>query len=96
VKIRDTIKDWASLSWGGSFAGLDRIDLPNPGTTVIKNVIVLVDRIRIEAEADNRPVSDKRPVSVTVSPENAIFDRVVVALKSAIGKTLNDAGDINV
>lgn len=96
MNIRDAIKDWASLSWGGSYAGLDRTGPANPETTVIKNVIVLGDRIRIEAEADNRPVSDKRPVSVPVSPEKAIFDRVVTALKSAIGKTLNDAGNISI
>jgi hypothetical protein len=96
MKIQDAIKNWTTLTWGGSYAGLDRIDLPNQDTTLIKNVIVLADRIRIEAEADNRFVSDKRPVHVTLSPEKTIFDRVVTALKSAVGKTLKDAGDISI
>ena len=96
MKIRDAIKDWGNLSWGGSYAGLGRIGPPKLETTIIRNVIVLRDKIRFEAEAENHPASDKRPVSTIVSPEKPIFDRVATALKSAIGKTLNDAGNINI
>jgi hypothetical protein len=101
MEIRDAIKDW-QLMWGGSFAGLDRIGSLDPETTVIEDVQVIPDnkdnRIRtivVRAQADNRPVSDSRTVSAAFSPEQPIFDRVVTALKSAIGKTLNDAGNIN-
>lgn len=101
MKIRDAIKGWPNLNWGGSFAGLDRIGPPDPATTVIKNVSDRSDRngnkIRIDAEADNRPVSDKRPVgAIVVSNERALFDRVLAALKSAIGKTLDEAGDTEI
>lgn len=101
MKIRDAIKDWPNLNWGGSFAGSDRIGLPNPVTTVIKDVSDRSDRggnkIRIDVEEDNRPVSDKRPVSALVFfAEKAIFDRVFTPLRLAIGKTLNDAGNISI
>jgi len=101
MKIRDAIKDWPNLNWGGSFAGSDRIDPPDPATTVIKDVSDRSDRggnkIRIDAEADNRPISDKRPVDAVVFfPEKEMFDRAFIALKSAIGKTLNDGGNITV
>ena len=101
MKIRDAIKDWPNLNWGGSFAGLDRIGPPDPATTVINDVSDRSDRdgnkIRIDAEADNRPASDKRPVGALVLfAEKATFDKVFTTLKSAIDKTLNAAGNINI
>jgi hypothetical protein len=80
---------------------MDRIGLPDPATTVIKNVSNRSDRtgnkIRIDAEANNRPVSGERPVGALVSiAEKAMFDRTVTALKSAIGKSLDEAGDVDV
>ena len=101
MKIQDVINGWPYLNWAGSFAGLDRVGPPDPSTAVIKDVSDRSDRegnkIRIDAEADNRPVSDKRPVGAVVFfPEKAMFDRVFIALKSAIGKTLNDGGNITV
>jgi hypothetical protein len=103
MKIRDAIKHWPNLTWGGSYAGYDKTALPNPATTVIEDVQVIQDNkdnrirsIRVRGKADNRPVSDSRTVFASFSPEHAIFDRVVTALNSAIGKTLNDAGNINI
>jgi len=98
MKIRDAIKDWPNLNWGGSFAG---IGPPNPATTVIRDVSDRSDRdgnkIRIDAEANNRPFSDKQAVGALVFfAEKAIFDRVFTALKSTIGKTLKDAGNISI
>jgi hypothetical protein len=99
MRIRDVIKKWPHLNWGGS--GSDRIGLPNPTTTLIKDVSDVSDRqgnkIRIDAEADNQPVSDKLLIhAVVFFPEKAMFDRVFTALKSAIGKTLNDAENISI
>lgn len=101
MKIRDAIKGWPNLNWGGSYAGMDRIGLHDPATTIIKDVSNRSDRdgnkIRIDAEADNRPVSDKRPVGALVYfGDKAMFDKVFTALKSAIGKTLDDVGNIDV
>jgi hypothetical protein len=101
MKIRDAIKDWPNLNWGGSFASSDRIGPPNPATTVIKDVSDRSDRdghkIRIDAEANYRPVSDKQQVGALVFfAEKATFDRVFTALKSTIGKTLKDAGNISI
>ena len=101
MKIRDTIKGWPNLNWAGSFSGLDRIGPPDPATTVIKNVSNRSDRngnkIRIDAEANNRPASDRRPVGALVLvAEKATFKRILTTLKSAIGKTLDEAGDIDI
>ena len=98
MKIQDVIKGWPYLNWAGSFAGLDRVGPPDPATTVIKDVSDRKgNKIRIDAEADNRPVSDKRPIcAVVFLPDRAMFDRVFIALKSAIGKTLKDVGNITV
>jgi hypothetical protein len=101
MKIRDAIKKWPNLNWGGSFDGLDRTGSPDPATTVIKDVSDRSGRdgnkIWIDAEADNQPVSDKRPVGAIVFfRERAVFDRVFNALNSAIGKSLDEAGDVDV
>jgi len=101
MKIRDAIKDWPNLAWGGSYNGLDKIGLPDSATTVIKDVSGRSDRdgnkIRIAAAADNRPVSDKHPVDAMVLfAEKALFQKVFTTLKSAIGKTLDEVGDIDI
>jgi hypothetical protein len=111
MKIQDIIKDWGGLSWSGSYAGMDSIDSKNPSTTIIEDVQVMRDNkdnrilgIRLKAITDNRPVSDSRTVYVRIypehdlrlPPEDPIFDRLFTALKSAIGKTLNDAANINI
>jgi hypothetical protein len=101
MKIRDAIKNWPNLNWSGSFASSDRIGPPNPATTVIRDVIDRSDRdgnkIRIDAEANNRPFSDKQAVGALVFfADKALFDRVFTALKSTIGKTLNAAGNISI
>jgi hypothetical protein len=111
MKIQDLLKDWRSLSWSGTYAGMDRTDAPNAATTIIEDVQVMRDNkdkrilgISVKATADNRPVSDRRTVYLRIypehdlglPPEDPIFDRLVTALKSAIGKTLNDSGNINI
>jgi len=101
MKIRDAIKGWPNLAWGGSYDGLDRIGPPDSATTVIKDVSDRSDRggnkIRIDAEAVNRPASDKRPVGALVLfAEKATFDKVFTTLKSVIGKSLDEAGDVDV
>lgn len=100
MKISDAIK-WPPTVWMGSYAGADKIDKPNPTTTVIEDVQVIPDnkdnrirKIQLRAIADNYPVSATRTVSASISPPPEIFDRVTTALKAAIGKTLNDAGNI--
>lgn len=110
MKIQDLVKDWRSLSWSGS-TGMDRTDSPNPTTTIIEDVQIWRDNkdnrilgIHVTAIADNRPASDIRTLhlhlhaehDLSLSPDQAIFDRVVAALKSGTGKTLNHAGNITV
>jgi hypothetical protein len=111
MKIQDLIKDWRSLTWSGTRDGMDTRDLPNPATTIIEDVQEWrgnkdnrILGIVVTAIKDNRPVSDTLTVKLHLhaqhdlhlSPEQPIFDRLVTALKSAIGKTLNDAGNITV
>ena len=111
MKIQDLVKDWRSLSWSGSYTGMDRKDSPNPATTIIEDVQVWRDikdnrilGIHVMAIANNRPASDTRTLhlhlhaehDLSLSPDQAIFDRVVAALKSGTGKTLKDAGNITV
>lgn len=72
-----------------------------PRQPSIKNVSDRSDRngnkIRIDAKADNRPVSNERPVGALVSfAEKTMFKRIFTTLKSAIGKTLDEAGDIDI
>jgi len=110
MKIQDLIKDWRSLSRGASFTGMDRKDL-NPATTIVEDVQAWRDNkdnrilgIHVTVIADNRPASDTRTLhfylhaehDLSLSPDQAIFDRVVAALTSETGKTLNDAGNITV
>ena len=111
MKIQDLLKDCRSLSWSGSYACMDRRDAPNPATTIIEDVQVMRDNkdkrilgISVKAKADNRPVSDSCTVYVRIyaehdlrlSPEDPIFDRLVTALKSAVGKTLSNASNSNI
>lgn len=111
MKIQDLLKDWRSLSWSGTYDSMDKTDAPNAAITIIEDVQVMRDNkdkrilgISVKVAADNRPVSDSRTVYVHIYPEHdlglpsedPIFDRLVTALKSAIGKTLNDAGNINI
>ena len=110
MKIQDLLKDWWRLTWSGSYDGMDRRDPPNPATTIIEDVQVMRDNkdkrilgISVKATAHNLPVSDRRTVYVRIfpqhdlslSPEDPIFDRLVTALKSAIGKTLSNASNTN-
>ena len=111
MKIQDLVKDWQSLSWSGSYTGMDRKDSPNPATTIIEDVQVWRDikdnrilGIHVTAIANNRPASDTRTLhlhlhaehDLSLSPDQEIFDRVVAALKSGTGKTLNNAENITV
>jgi hypothetical protein len=102
MKISDAIEG-APTVWGGSYGGLDKIGELNPHTTVIEDIQVIQDnkdnrirRIQVRLKTDNRPASDSRTVYAYFSPEQEIFDGVVNALKSAIGKTWSDAGNISI
>jgi hypothetical protein len=45
-------------------------------------------------KVDNNVVSVTVPLRQIMPSEHAVFDKVVKGLKSAIGKTLNEAGEI--
>ena len=112
MKIQDLVKDWQSLSRSGTCAGMDRTtDSLNPTTTIIEDVQEWRNNkdntilgIVVTVKKDNRPVSETLTVRLHLradqhlhlSPEQPIFHRLVKALKSAIGKTLSDAGNIAV
>jgi len=101
MKIRDTIQDWLHLTWGGSYAGMDNLSV-DPATSVIKGVKVVQDRsgqksIKITVQkADNNSASVMIPLKQVIPCEQAVFDKVVKGLRSAIGKTLTDAGEISI
>jgi len=100
MTIRDTIQFWPHLTWGGSYAGMDNLSV-DPTTSVIKNVEVVQDRlsqksIRITIQkVDNNVASVTVPLKQVIPSEQAVFDKVVKGLKSAIGKTLNEAGGVS-
>jgi hypothetical protein len=99
MKIRDTIQHWGSLTWGGSYSGMDSFSVDS-ATSVIKAVEDVEDRfgqklIRITVQkADNNTASVTVPLKQVIPPEQVVFDKVVKGLKSAVGKTLNEAGEI--
>ena len=101
MTIRDTIQYWPNLTWGGSYAGTDNLSV-DPATSLIKGVEVIQDRfgqksIRITVQkADNNVASVTVPLKQVIPSEQAVFDKVVKGLKSAIGKTLNEAGEISI
>ena len=101
MKIRDTIQHWGSLTWGGSYSGMDSFSV-DPTTSLIKSVEVVEDRfgqksIRITVQkADNNVASVNVSVKQLIPSEQAVFDKVAKALKLAIGKTLNEAEEINI
>lgn len=101
MKIRDTIQHWANLTWGGSYSGTDSFSV-DPATSLIKGVEVAEDRfgqksIRIVVQkADNNVASVNVSVKQVIPSEQAVFAKVAKALKSAIGKTLNEAEEINI
>ncbi len=101
MKIRDTIQHWGSFTWGGSYSGMDSFSL-DPATSLIKGVEVFEDRfgqksIRIKVQkADNNVGSVTVPLKQVISSEQAVFDNISKVLKSAIGKTLNEAGEISI
>jgi hypothetical protein len=99
--IGDTIQHWGNLTWGGSYSGMDSFSV-DPAASLIKAVEVVQDRfgqksIRITVQkADNNVASVIVPLKQVIPSEQAVFDRVVKGLKSAIGKTLSEAGEISV
>jgi hypothetical protein len=101
MKIRDTIQHWASLTWGGSYSGMNSLSV-NPATSLIKSVEVVKDRfgqksIRMTVQkADNNVASVNIPLKQVIPSEQTIFEKVAKGLKSAIGKTLNEAGEISI
>ena len=101
MTIRDTIQHWGNLTWGGSYSGMDSFSV-DPATSLIKGVEVVQDRfgqksIRITVQkADKNIASVTVPLQQVIPSEQAVFDKVVKGLKSAIGKTLNEAGEISI
>jgi len=101
MKIRDTIQHWGSLTWGGSYSGMDSFSV-DPATSLIKSVEAVEDRfgqtlIRITVQkVDNNVASVTVPLNHVIPPEQAVFDKVVKGLKSAIGRTLNEAGGVSI
>jgi hypothetical protein len=101
MTIQDTIQHWGNLTWGGSYYGMDSFSV-DPATSLIKGVEIVQDRlgqksIRITVQkADNNVASVTVPLKQVIPSEQAVFDKVVKGLKSAIGKTLNEAGDISI
>ena len=101
MTIRDTIQFWPHLTWAGSYAGMDTLSV-DPATSVIKNVEVVQDRlsqklIRITVQkTDNNSASTIIPFNQIVPSDKAVFEKVVKGLKSAIGKTLNEAGGVSI
>lgn len=99
MKIRDTIQHWGNLTGGGSYSGMDSFSL-DPATSLIKGVKDVEDRfaqkfIRITVQkTDNNVASLTVPLKQVIPSEQAVFDKVLEGLKSAIGKTLNEAGEI--
>jgi hypothetical protein len=74
----------------------------DPATSVIKDVEVVQDRsgqksIRITVQkADNSSASTIVPLKQIIASEQAVFEKIVEGLKSAIGKTLNEAGGVSI
>jgi len=101
MTIRDAIQHWPNLTWGGSYAGMDNLFV-DPATSLIKGVEVIQDSfgqksIRIIVQKkDSNVASVTVPLMHVIPSEQAVFDKVVKSLKSAIGKTLNDAGKISI
>jgi hypothetical protein len=101
MTIRDTIQYWGNLGWGGSYSGIDSFSV-DPATSLIKDVEVVQDRfgqksIRITVQkADNNVASVTVPLKQVIPSEQTVFDKVVKGLKSAIGKTLKEAGEISI
>lgn len=101
MKIRDAIQHWGSLTWGGSYSGMDSLSV-DPATSLIKSAEVVEDRsgqksIRITVQkADNNVASVIVPLKQVVPSEQSVFDKISKGLRSAIGKTLNEAGEISI
>lgn len=101
MKIRHTIHNWPSLTWGGSYSGMNSFSV-DPATSLIKSVEVVEDRfgqksIRITVQkADNNIASANVPLKEVIPSQQAIFDKLAIGLRSAIGKTLNEAGEISI
>ena len=101
MKIRDTIQHWGSLAWGGSYSGMNSFSV-DPATSLIKGIETVQDRfgqksIRITVQkADNNVASVTIPLKQVIPSEQAVFEKVVKGLKLAIGKTLNEAGEISI
>jgi len=101
MTIQDTIQHWGNLGWGGSYSGMNSFSV-DPATSLIRGVEVVQDRfgqksIRITIQkADNNVASVTIPLKQVIPSEQAVFDKVVKGLKAAIGKTLNEAGEISI
>jgi hypothetical protein len=74
----------------------------DPATSIITDVEVIPDRlghksIRISVQkADTCSASTTLPFKQVIPSEQTVFDKVVKSLKSAIGKTLDEAGGISI
>jgi len=97
MTIRDAIQSWPHLTWGGSFAGGDTLSV-DAATAIIKDVQIVQNksgkksiRITVQKADGNSALAVVPPEQISPS-ESDLSNRVLENLKSAIGKTLDQAG----
>jgi hypothetical protein len=56
MTIREAILDWPNLSWVGSYAGADKLDV-DPDKAIIEKVELVRDTIRLTVKVNGRLVS---------------------------------------
>lgn len=101
MKVRDAIPSWQNLMWAGSYAGADTFPV-DATTAIIKDVQIVRDKsgkksIRITVQkTDGNLAFALVPMEQINSSELELFDRVLVTLKSAIGRTLDQAGTTSI
>jgi hypothetical protein len=89
MTLREVVESWPHLSWIGPYGRWDKVDV-DPGTAIITSVEVVSKMIRIAVTVQNRQFVS------AIDPDRSVFAKVVAALTSAIGQTLNQAGEITI
>ena len=100
MKIRDIIQTWESLpgSAAGTKSGMDRTWI-DPANDLIKSIKAEEDSkgqkfIKLAVQVDKNIVSIYGWFKDVFPSEQFVYEKVVKGLRSAIGKTLNEAGEI--
>jgi len=100
MKIRDIIQTWESLpgSAAGTKSGMDRTWI-DQATDLIKSVKDEEDSkgqkfIKLTVQVDKNIVIIYVWFKDVIPSELPVYEKVVKGLQSAIGKTLNEAGEI--